>query len=197
MTSPDDATLERMARARAILKAAKRIIVAEHRHTRASHKVSHTRDECDRELARLMSFTARDVDEALALLTAQGVGVSEALRELPETLRGQARASRMEAGACGLGSTHAYAQSTGAAEAYEHAAKIADAALAQPPRPVDGWEGIESAPKDGTEVLGYWDKSRCMEVVSQWPEGGWDADGTKISAPTHWQPLPAPPGAGT
>lgn len=60
-----------------------------------------------------------------------------------------------------------------------------------------GWEAIETAPKDGREVLGYtaevgalvlyWD-TMCSET-DRWSDGmsmhNW--------APTHWQPMPPPP----
>src|SRR5688572_22934538 len=56
------------------------------------------------------------------------------------------------------------------------------------------WQSIETAPKDGSEVLvsdcglvrvGFWDQARGG-VWSKWP-------GRENIKPTHWQPLPAPP----
>jgi hypothetical protein len=86
---------------------------------------------------------------------------------------------------------------------------------------VPGWRDIESAPKDGTEILAWredcgpfmakWssaeelrtmtDKEREeLDEESRWQEdwfggdsemGGFRCDGSE--APTHWQPLPAAP----
>jgi hypothetical protein len=55
------------------------------------------------------------------------------------------------------------------------------------------WLPIESAPKDGTEVL-VW-AAGCGFSVMRWLSMGWD-DGDFHSGhrwPTHWMPLPAPP----
>lgn len=62
------------------------------------------------------------------------------------------------------------------------------------------WQDIETAPKDGTDVLLYrthW--SRAVPVVAGWFEDAWytfDHDGEKVpelGGITHWQPLPPPP----
>lgn len=74
----------------------------------------------------------------------------------------------------------------------------------------DGWLPIESAPKDGTEFIG-WDGKwpfRCSagKKYELYPhmDGGptyrdvWDGhyyDSLTIEHPTHWRPLPASPGA--
>jgi len=81
-------------------------------------------------------------------------------------------------------------------------------ALSQPV--ADGWLPIETAPKDGTEFIG-WDGKwpfRCSSgkqyVLYPHMEGGptyrdvWDGhyyDSLTIERPTHWRPLPASPGA--
>jgi len=60
------------------------------------------------------------------------------------------------------------------------------------------WQPIETAPKDGTEILIFVDGHR---EVSHFEAGetGWpwvDYSGTsawRIDLPTHWMPLPAPP----
>lgn len=63
------------------------------------------------------------------------------------------------------------------------------------------WRPIETAPRDGTEVLGCWDaptpeyKARGVLI---WDEhyGNWiSIPGHWRKEPTHWRPLPAPPRA--
>jgi hypothetical protein len=73
------------------------------------------------------------------------------------------------------------------------------------------WQGIETAPRDGTEVLGFWsylyegDRERtCGMAVIQWEEYpaplpcGWsDKDGIACEGVySHWMPLPSPPNPG-
>lgn len=56
-----------------------------------------------------------------------------------------------------------------------------------------GWQPIESAPKDGSAILGYFDG--CIEAIgfcrsySTWMTI-WDSTDCK---PTHWMPLPKAP----
>lgn len=71
----------------------------------------------------------------------------------------------------------------------------------------DGWQGIETAQKDGTEVLLWlgapWskvEKARWYEPWRNWQCGTIPADpireemhGIGSAVPTHWRPLPAPP----
>lgn len=63
------------------------------------------------------------------------------------------------------------------------------------------WQPIETAPKDGTAIIGAWD-SKIFE--NRWfihPvifENGiwihyWDQDEDHVLYPTHWMPLPEPP----
>lgn len=60
----------------------------------------------------------------------------------------------------------------------------------------DEWRTIESAPKDGTEVL-IWDGASM--VVAMWrpnlliPWRGTYGDGDAAWEPTHWMPLPPAP----
>ena len=60
----------------------------------------------------------------------------------------------------------------------------------------DHWQPIETAPKDGREVLVAVGKSYTGGVlVAFWCEhdeawNDWDRD---IWEPTHWMPLPGPP----
>lgn len=81
---------------------------------------------------------------------------------------------------------------------------------AHPPKATvtdDGWQPIESAPKDGTEVLLWlgnpWsrvEKARWYASWGNWQVGNIPADPAREEAhgigsalPTHWRPLPAPP----
>lgn len=74
----------------------------------------------------------------------------------------------------------------------------------------DGWQPIETAPKDGTRVL-LWIEWSDVPVIGEFSHGRWRADtehysvscgagcyGGSVSSdrymkPTHWRPLPAPP----
>lgn len=66
------------------------------------------------------------------------------------------------------------------------------------------WLAIESAPKDGTKFLGvingqidffYWQHHRQLSSAP----AGWRDSFIKVypegEGPTHWMPLPPPPGA--
>lgn len=57
----------------------------------------------------------------------------------------------------------------------------------------NGWQDIESAPKDGTYVMLY-RPCRSHPVFGRWLDyrGSWWSEGLPIE-PTHWQPPPAPP----
>jgi hypothetical protein len=67
---------------------------------------------------------------------------------------------------------------------------------AAPAQPVSGWLPIESAPKDGVEIiLAHPDGSMC---IGWWKARGgsigWtDGDTYAMSWPTHWQPKPPSP----
>lgn len=66
-----------------------------------------------------------------------------------------------------------------------------------PPDGMAGWQPIETAPKDGREILGYTEEVGALvmywDTMSQ-EQDHW-SDGMSISywTPTHWMPLPAPP----
>jgi hypothetical protein len=60
---------------------------------------------------------------------------------------------------------------------------------------VEAWQPIETAPRDGTEILG-WD-GVFMTVIETLPANyfgdGRDANWHPLARPTHWRPLPEPP----
>jgi hypothetical protein len=67
-----------------------------------------------------------------------------------------------------------------------------------------GWQPIESAPRDGTRILGWnkWDGVLVYEPYRYGSNGqfeGWrsplDHEDT-FDFPTHWQPLPSTPTQG-
>jgi len=75
-------------------------------------------------------------------------------------------------------------------------AEVAD----PPPTKAEGWQPIETAPKDGTVVL----LAGCRKpVAAAWLEDEidwWHVDDNKRGpfalrgpGPTHWMPMPAPP----
>lgn len=63
------------------------------------------------------------------------------------------------------------------------------------------WQPIETAPKDGTEILTY-RKAGCQAVAAWFSQAdtyaghpGWCVtDGMGLLDITHWMPLPSPPG---
>lgn len=62
------------------------------------------------------------------------------------------------------------------------------------------WQPIETAPKDGTEVLlfvkEYVTGDSQQQVVGWWRTHGWVesyADEYGVCEVTHWMPLPEPP----
>ena len=62
---------------------------------------------------------------------------------------------------------------------------------------MNGWQPIETAPKDGLQRVLITDGSRVREsyyVKSQFSNGYWNIDGNgAFLAPTHWMPVPSPP----
>lgn len=74
------------------------------------------------------------------------------------------------------------------------------------PTSVPQWQPIESAPKDGSLIIAcyapLYDKNGFAPLAVSWrtyhpnaqgKEEWRDAQGAKVRAITHWQPLPAPP----
>jgi len=71
--------------------------------------------------------------------------------------------------------------------------------LTSPALPVaSAWQGIETAPRDGTQVLLYFPKRYQGKGGISWGcfiGGEWlDSRAYRDPDATHWQPLPAPPG---
>lgn len=61
----------------------------------------------------------------------------------------------------------------------------------------DNWQPIETAPKDGSQILLYGrvDSDRAFRHIGFWSErwNDWLDMTMSFSVPTHWMPLPAPP----
>ena len=59
------------------------------------------------------------------------------------------------------------------------------------------WRQIETAPKDGTPILGGWRWDDHREIVRWELQGGWRGDASGFwnpdEWPTHWTPLLPPP----
>jgi hypothetical protein len=105
---------------------------------------------------------------------------------------------------CGLSTRH-YASETEAAAAWNRALPGQSDAEA---RDASGWQPIETAPRDGTEVLltdgedvggGFWDSEKLSFAKRSGPGWFWEMDradlpsARKIIGITHWMPLPPPP----
>jgi hypothetical protein len=80
------------------------------------------------------------------------------------------------------------------------AARKARTALSGSPAPsTEGlreWQPIETAPRDGTEILTFSDRIGLGNMVLYWADGYWreKANGLGLKyEPTHWQPLPPSP----
>lgn len=78
--------------------------------------------------------------------------------------------------------------------------------LAAPPaQPLEQWQPIETAPKDGTRIIIFlgspWARivtARWFDLWRNWQEGDFPEDrdeycGIGSQVPTHWMPLPAVP----
>lgn len=67
--------------------------------------------------------------------------------------------------------------------------------MTAPPVPLvpQGWQPIETAPKDGTPLLVLADDNEMF--VGCWKRGGWELFGAyaRISPVHMWMPLPDPP----
>ncbi len=56
---------------------------------------------------------------------------------------------------------------------------------------MSNWQPIETAPKDGSEVLG-WCEGHVFHLIA-WDGKKWLADDGFRCVPSHWQPLPKAP----
>jgi len=68
-------------------------------------------------------------------------------------------------------------------------------------RPTEAWQPIETAPKDGTDILGWHEIAGTSQTCfskGEWVCPDWDEDRYIHCtwSPTHWMPLPTPPTAG-
>lgn len=83
--------------------------------------------------------------------------------------------------------------------------KVESALLSLPT--IEGWQGIETAPRDGTRIMGYFKHTmpdmqltvvRYVYEAEHYPKDmqeGWQDDGgTLWTVPDYWQHLPRPPG---
>ncbi len=81
-------------------------------------------------------------------------------------------------------------------EDYADIADICEAALTRAPQ----WLPIDSAPRDGTEILAYVPYGGGFITQTHWKRldfggGLWFVESGEI-CPSYWQPLPAPPEVG-
>jgi hypothetical protein len=73
---------------------------------------------------------------------------------------------------------------------------VSETLAAQAVEKVAGWQPIESAPKDGTEILVGWVGAKTIRPARWVSMNGWIIymSTTKpLNPPTHWMPLPSPP----
>jgi hypothetical protein len=61
------------------------------------------------------------------------------------------------------------------------------------PEKNDPWQPIETAPKDGSVFLGYYDDWQCTMIYDRGNRMFLTDDGRNFAYPTHWMPLPPPP----
>lgn len=66
------------------------------------------------------------------------------------------------------------------------------------------WQPIETAPKDGTNFLGFYPSTSCDEqdwdmrrtwrgAFNEWENEAFATTDENADGPTHWQTLPEPP----
>lgn len=86
------------------------------------------------------------------------------------------------------------ADAANALDAYDKTMqRIAEAPSPTPPAG-DGWEPIETAPKDSSAFIGW---NGSVRQWTRWLEGEWWSPESHFEwTPTHWRPLPTPPAKG-
>lgn len=133
---------------------------------------------------RLAEADTHDVGSLADLIQRRLLFAHEPARgalELLDTLIDQVKA---------IGSPPVLAAGSIDAESLDKAARASGVITVKPNE--DQWQPIESAPRDGTEILAYWDQSRCHGIVGWF--GCWmTSDDAVVSAPTYWMPLSAGP----
>lgn len=78
--------------------------------------------------------------------------------------------------------------------------RLATPAPPSPESGQDGWQPIETAPKDGTWILIWGEQWSGAPIpdVGHWDDDDWrDDEHTVLAFATHWMPLPAPPSEGS
>lgn len=63
---------------------------------------------------------------------------------------------------------------------------------------MNAWQTIETAPRDGVDVLVFFPGADTPIMICHEIDGDWHEQNPSIGPPvdveaTHWQPLPAPP----
>lgn len=121
-----------------------------------------------------------------------------------QTAKEAAYRERLEIAIEALRQVSEYSHHTGAERALRQVQSIADSAYklieAEPFKSqhisegkMPGWQKIETAPKDGTEILVWSSGSGYWPRMAVWRDSYWALDSANLGIPTHWMPLPAAP----
>lgn len=113
----------------------------------------------------------------------------EALREVRDNISGSCWAMPSNGG------TRSY--NRGVQDSLSVIDALLDAEAPAQPTPDAGqvWQPIETAPRDGTIIMGGWNFGGWSYCIMRWNGCGWTKrfDATPCYDPTHWMPLPAAP----
>lgn len=191
--------------------------VAEHLWSDGKRMASSTREEGLKEAAKIADFWTKPNNVRLQAgeMTAQEMRtVIAVVTAIRDTIRALIPQPSPDAKSCEKRKDFAKRLADYSSAAYEAMSQGGDhritvdptfaedmlgaAALAlSPSSTVRGWNPIESAPKDGGDVIVYYHKrGQHVMHLAFWDaeEQSWlDADACIVSAPTHWIPLPAYP----